>query len=144
MIKNLPDKWIRQALHNTINNIIVDGETIPNYDYQVTGNNIPSFYTLVTTQNNLVLENTKCDNLWTHFALLEVYTSYFATTNPGSRLLADNITDAVLSLTDAIVLDPLSELQIILQNETLEPDIIIKTENQNVYRKFIRYEFLIT
>lgn len=143
MIKNLPDKWIRQAIHNAINNIIVDGETIPNYDYQVTGNTIPSFYTLVTSQNNLV-EYTKCDDVWRSFTLLEIYTSYFATTNPGSKLLADNIADECLTLTDSLVLDPASDLQIITQLETIEPDLVIKTENQNVFRKFIRYEFLIT
>mgnify|MGYP007073218707 FL=1 len=144
MNKPLPDRWIRQAIHNVINNIIVDGETIPNFDYQITGNVIPSFYTLVTTQNNLVQSTTKCDDLWRSFTLVEIYTSYLGTTNPGSRLLADNITEAVLMLTDIVVLDVASGLQIITQNETVEPDLVIKTENQNVFRKFIRYEFLIT
>ena len=33
MVKSLPDKWIRKAISNKINNIVVDGVMIPCYDY---------------------------------------------------------------------------------------------------------------
>lgn len=142
MVKTLPDKWIRKAVSSAINNIVVDSITIPCYDTRVTGG-IKDNYTLMMGQSNEVDNNNKCSDMWESQILIEVYTSYDSTGNTGSRLLADNILDKVRELTDELVLDGASGLEIITQKQSFPNDLESTTTNQNVYRKFIRIEFLI-
>ena len=61
MIKSLPNKWVKKAVYDVINNIVVDGKTIRCYDTNVTGNTKPNYYTLLTTQSNDVEKANKCE-----------------------------------------------------------------------------------
>jgi len=142
MVKTLPDKYIRKAVFNAVNNIVVDTITIPCYDTRVTGK-VEDNYILMSGQSNEVDKSNKCSDKWESQILLEIYTSYDLQGNTGSRLLADNILDKVRELTDTLTLDVASGLEIVTQNQSFPNDLTSTTINQIVYRKFIRIEFLI-
>jgi len=142
MVKTLPDKYIRKAVYNAINGIVVDGEQILCYDSRVTGKGVDN-YVLMTTQSNEVDKRTKCGYDWQSQILIEVFTRYKLTGNTGSRLLADNILDEVRSLTDTLVLDGASGLSIVTQAQSFPSDLVSETNNEIIIRKFMRIEFLI-
>ncbi len=143
MNKNLPDKWIRKAIKTALNGMIVDGNKIPLYDYNVTGSNKSDFYVLITTQNNIAENVNKCSKQWRSFVLLDIVARYSNSGNIGDRLMADNILDEVRSRVDNLVLDASSGLEIVWQKDTFPNDINIITENESVFRKFTRIELYI-
>ena len=143
MNKNLPDKWIRKAIYDRINNMVVDSNTIPCYDYRVTGSNVPAHYILVTTQSSEVDKRNKCEYSWESSVLLDIVTTYKSSGNTGSRLLADNILDSARALIDGLTLDANSGLKIVTEKQGFPSDIATITKNQNVFRKFLRLELLI-
>ena len=141
MNKSLPDKWVRKAIHTVINNMVVDGNTIPCYDTRIPSKNVQSnFYVIMSTQTNQVLKQNKCENFWDSSILLDIITSYKGVANPGSRLLADNILDQVISLTNGLTLDVASGLEIMFQTENGINDLSTITETENIFRKLIRIE----
>lgn len=142
MVKTLPDKYIRKAVFDAVNNITVDGETIFCYDMRLTGKGKDN-YILLSTQINDVDKRTKCGNDWRSSILIEVYVRYKLTGNTGSRLLADNIMEEVKDLTDSLTLDVASDLDIVTQAQSFPSDLVSTTNNQIIVRKFMRIEFLI-
>lgn len=140
MVKALPDKWVRKAVFDAINNMIVDSVTVPCYDSRATSG---TTYTLMTTQSNQIDRSVKCGERWENTTLIEVFVKYSATGNPGSRLLADNILDEVRNRTQGLMLDAASGLKIEEQKESYPNDLVTVTQDENVYRKFLRYELLI-
>ena len=142
MVKNLPDKHVRKAVFDAVNNIVVDSQYIKCYDKRMTGSKYRN-YILIKTQSNEVLSNNKCEKHWESQVLIEVFTRYSITGNTGSRLLADNILDKVRANTDELVLDLSSNLKIIQQSQSFPSDLQPPTENEIIYRKFIRIEMLI-
>jgi len=143
MNKNLPDKWIRKAVFEAIDGITVDGEIINCYDTRVTGPDDPDYFVLMTTQSNEVDKANKCEYFWESQILLDVVTLYPLPGNPGSRLLADNILDAVRTNVQNLALDGASSLEIIRQTESYPNDLNLATDNEVVYRKFLRLLLLI-
>ena len=138
----LPDKYIRKALFTLINNIEVNGETITIHDSKITGSTIPSHYILMTTQTNSTNERVKCGDRWDSSILLDIVTRYGATGNTGSRLLADDIAEAVRKLLEnKLVLS--DDLNIITQKLNFPDDITSETDSENIFRKFIRIELTI-
>ena len=143
MIKPLPDKYIRQAVYNAINNLVVDTLTIPAFDSRVSGNIIPDHYILLSTQTSQVNQMTKCGDVWESSILIDVVTTYDGSGNTGSRLLSENILDAVRSATNNLVLDVSSGLVIQKQTQDFPNDIVTITENENIFRKLMRLELTI-
>tara|TARA_R110000796_G_scaffold13433_1_gene43368 strand:- start:914 stop:1351 length:438 start_codon:yes stop_codon:yes gene_type:complete len=144
MNKSLPDKWVRKAIHTAINNMVVSGKTIPCYDTRVPSNNTQSdFYVIMSTQTNSVLKLNKCEDFWESSILLDVITSYKGVGNPGSRLLVDDILNNIISLTDNLVLDAASGLDIIFQTENGINDLSSETDTENIFRKLMRIELTI-
>ena len=146
MVKTLPDKWIRKAVSEAINDIVVDSLVIPCFDQRVTRNvnsDIPMHYVLMTTQSNEVDKNNKCEWFWESQILLDIFTSYDAPGNPGSRLLADNILEKVKDQLLGFTLDVGSDLEIITQTMSFPSDISTTIKKENVFRKFLRLELLI-
>ena len=141
MVKSLPDKWIRKAVYDAVNGIVVDGETINCYDSRIPSNE--DNYILLTTQTNNVNKRNKCEYSWESSILIDIVTRYKLTGNTGSRLLADNILDKVRELTDDLTLDVASGLKIVWQIQSFPNDLVSTSENEIVYRKLIRIEFLI-
>ena len=143
MIKQLPDKYIRKAVFDAVNNLVVDTLTIPAYDSRVSGNVIPQHFILMTTQTNQVNQMTKCGDVWESSILIDIVTTYDGSGNTGSRLLSDNILDAVRNATNNLVLDVASGLVVQKQIQDFPNDIVTITENENIFRKLIRLELTI-
>lgn len=143
MRKPLPDKYVRKAIYDLINDMIVDGVTVPCFDTRVYGNQNPQAYVLMTTQTNLENKANKCEHRWDSSILLDIVTRYSGTNNPGSRLLADNIVDQILTLTGDLQLDPVSNLSVFSLTYNLPPDLPNITKSENIFRKFIRYDLII-
>ena len=143
MIKQLPNKYIRKAVFNAVNNIVVDTLTIPAFDSRVSGNVIPQHFILMTTQTNQVNQMTKCGDVWESSILIDIVTTYDGSGNTGSRLLSDNILDAVRNATNNLVLDVASGLVVQKQIQDFPNDIVTITENENIFRKLMRLELTI-
>ena len=143
MNKTLPDKFVRKAVFDAINNIVVDTLTIPCFDSEVPEGLEVDHYVLMTTQTNTVDKSNKCEYWYESSILLDIVTSYSGVGNPGSRLLADNIADAVRSATDVLTLDAGSGLVVLRQTQSFPNDVVTKTSVENIFRKFIRIELTI-
>ena len=143
MVKTLPDKWIRKAVYNAINNTVVNTFAIPCFDTRVPNNDKRSFYVIMSTQSNEVDKSVKCGYRWESQILLDVITSYDINGNTGSRLMADDILNSIKTLTDNLTLDISSGLEIITQSQSFPSDLVSTTKNEIVYRKLMRIEFLI-
>lgn len=143
MDKSLPDKWIRKAVFDLIDEITVDGETIYCYDTRVTGELDPDFYTVLSTQSNEVDKNNKCEYFWESEILIDIRAVYRLPGNVGSRLLVDNMLDSIRDLTKDITLDVSSGLEIINIIQSFPPDLNEVNESEIIYRKFLRLELII-
>ena len=134
MVSINPDKHIRKAIFDKINNIVVSGKTIPCYDSRAT--NAPSNYVLLTAQNKEVLKETKCDYEWETSTLIEIYTKVSSSGNTGSRVLLNDIEQAIYTL-----LNPKLTLQgftTITQNITFENSLETITDTEIIFRSFLR------
>jgi hypothetical protein len=143
MDKTLPDKWVRKAVSEAIDNIVVDTFIIPCYDQRVTtGLNsiIPNYYTIMSSQTNEVDKGNKCEWNWESSILINILTSYPMPGNPGSRLLADNILDQVRNNLQNFALDPASQLEVSNVNMSFPDDLVTLNNKESVFRKFIRLE----
>lgn len=143
MNKILPDKWVRKAVYDDMNNMIIGGEAIPFYDTNVTGKIIPQYYVLMTTQTNDVDKANKCEWFWDASILLDIVTIYDSPGNTGSRLMADNIADEVRNRINSLQLDAGSGLEIFTKTISFPNDISTTTNNEVVFRKLIRLEMRI-
>ena len=141
----LPDKYVRKALFTLLggaSGITVNTKNVKCYDSRVTGSTIPSQYILMTTQTSQVSEIVKCGDRWNSSILLDIVTRYPASGNTGSRLLADDIAEAVRNLLETdLTLE--GGLNVLHQKLDFPNDLSSVTENENVFRKFIRIELSI-
>ena len=138
MNKNLPNKWIRKAIFQAINNIVVDGKVVRCYDTNVSGVDVPNNYVILSTQSNIVEKANKCEYFWNSEILLDIVNIYQSAGNTGDRLLTDNITDEVRKLTDVLVLDSASDLSVISQIQSFPNGLNSTNDNQIIFRNFIR------
>ena len=138
MNKNLPNKWIRKAIFQAINNIVVDGKGVRCYDSNVSGVDVPNNYVILSTQSNIVEKSNKCEYFWNSEILLDIVNIYQSAGNMGDRLLTDNITDEVRKLTDVLVLDSASNLSVISQIQSFPNGLNSTNDNQIIFRNFIR------
>jgi hypothetical protein len=149
MDKPIPDKWIRKAIDEAINNMSVlnedTGETIqiPCFDSRVPSDKIVDHYILMTTQTNQTNRLTKCEDSYDSSILLDIITSFYGSGNFGDRSLADNILDKARDLTKNLTLDVSSGLKILRQTQNFPNDIVTITPTENVFRKLMRIELFI-
>lgn len=143
MNKELPDTHVRKAVYNAVNGLIVNGLNIPIYDYRATGPHVPDNYIIMSVQSNEVEKVNKCGWFWNSTLLLDIITIYPLPGNTGSRMMADNIVNAVRDLTYDLQLDESSGLDIVTVNQSFPSDLNATSSNQIVFRKFLRYELLI-
>jgi hypothetical protein len=142
MVKNLPDKWIRKAIYDAINNVTVNGYKIPCYDTRAPKQS-SDFYVILSTQSNEVDKSVKCGYRWESSILLDITGVYDINGNTGSRVMVDDILDIVRQNTGSLTLDVASGLEIIDINQSFPNDLVSTNLNSIVYRKFIRLELLI-
>ena len=134
MVSINPDKFIRKAISDNINNIVVSGKTIPCYDSRAT--NAPSNYVLLTAQTKEVLKETKCEYEWETSTLIEIYTKVSSSGNTGSRVLLNDIEQAIYTL----LLPKLTVAGFtnITQNITFENSLETITDTEIIFRSFLR------
>ena len=77
-----PDKFIRKAIFDLVNNIIVSGKTIKCFDSRAT--NAPAEYVLLTAQTKEVEKANKCAYRWESTILIEIYTKVSSSGNTGN------------------------------------------------------------
>lgn len=145
ILLSLPDKYVRKAIWTLLggaSGMTVNTKNVKTFDSRVTGNTIPKQYVLMTTQTNQVDESVKCDDRWSSSILLDIVTRYTAAGNTGSRLLADDIAEAIRNLLETdLTLE--GGLNVVHQVLDFPNDLSSVTENENVFRKFIRVELSI-
>lgn len=135
----LPDKHLRKAIFDALNGMTVNGQSIYVYDIRATNYN-GNAYVLISTQTNAT-ERDKCGFSWLSSCELQVVTRN--PKNAGTRLLADDIADAVINALDGISLSVASGLKILDQSFTFPADLTNESEAEIVVQKIIRYEFRI-
>ena len=134
MVSINPDKFIRKAIFDKINNIIVSGKTIPCYDSRAT--NAPSNYVLLTAQTKEVLKVTKCEYEWETSTLIEIYTKVSSSGNTGSRVLLNDIEQAIYTLLNPKL--TVAGFTNITQNITFENSLETITDTEIIFRSFLR------
>ena len=134
MVSINPDKHIRKAIFDKINNIVVNGKIIPCYDSRAT--NAPSNYVLLTAQTKEVEKSTKCDYRWTTSILIEIYTKVTSSGNTGSRLLLNDIEQVVCDLLNPKI--TVSGFENLTQNITFENSLETITDTEIIFRSFLR------
>lgn len=131
-----PDKHIRKAVFDLVNGITVSAKVIKCFDSRVTANNKLNEYVLLTSQTKNVAKTTKCDYRWETSLLIEIYTKNSSVGNPGSRLLLNDIEQAVYSLLLPKV--SVSGFNNLIQNITFETQLETITDTENIFRSFLR------
>ena len=134
MVSINPDKYIIKAIFDKINNIVVSGKIIPCYDSRAT--NAPSNYVLLTAQTKEVLKETKCEYEWGTSTLIEIYTKVSSSGNTGSRVLLNDIEQAIYTLLlPKLTVQGFSN---ITQNITFENSLETITDTEIIFRSFLR------
>ena len=143
MIKTIPDQHIRKAIFYLFNRTIVDCNTINVYDtyYASKGDELEA-YVIMSTQSNDV-QYQKCEDFWNSEILLEICTWYGGSANTGSRLLADQILDALRNALEVDLDLSGGGLEVIRQVITIPNDLTTQLVNGVLFRKFIRLELRI-
>jgi len=141
MVNVNPDKFIRKAVFDATNNIVVNSKTIKTFDSRVAGNDNFSEYILLTAQNKDVLKNTKCEHEWECSLLIEIYTRYSSSGNTGSRLLLNDIEQAVMDfLNPKLIIEGFTN---VTQNINFETSLETVTDTENIYRSFLRLNLIL-
>jgi hypothetical protein len=142
MIETNPDKYIRKAVFDLVNGIVVNGKTINCFDTRVTGNAAADQYILLTAQTKEVDKSTKCGYDWITSLLIEIYTKSSANGNSGSRVLVNDIEQAIYTLLSPkiTVLNYTNQTQ----NVTFETQLETVTTTENIFRSFIRLNLTLT
>jgi len=131
-----PDKYIRKAVFDLTNNIVVNTKTIKCFDSRVTGNANLTEYILLTAQTKEVLKATKCEYDWETSMLIEIYTKTSSAGNSGSRVLLNDIESAVMALLNPKI--TVAGFTNVTQNITYENQLETVTDNENIFRSFMR------
>jgi hypothetical protein len=142
MIETNPDKYIRKAVFDLVNGIVVNGKTINCFDTRLTGNAAADQYVLLTAQTKEIDKSTKCGYDWTTSLLIEIYTKTSANGNSGSRVLVNDIEQAIYTLLSPkiTVLNYTNQTQ----NVTFETQLETVTTTENIFRSFIRLNLTLT
>ena len=129
-----PDKEVRKAIFDQINNMTVGSYQIPCYDVRAT-NFKGKFYVIMSTQTNDLI-NDKCNNKWQHSILLDFVTRLDR--NSGSRVLVDDMIDEAIDKLNGLTINGFTVSGWTI---TAPNDITTVTDSETIHRKFLRYEF---
>lgn len=125
-----PDKWIRKYFSDTLNGLTVSGKVIPISDMRLPDNS--NAYILMTTVDKSHDQETKCNKVWNFQQTLDVVTIYPG--NTGSRLLCDDIHEAVLNACENITVQ---HFEVYDKFYDFAPDLSSQTATQTIFRKII-------
>jgi len=129
-----PDKYIRGAVHALINGIVVNTKVIKCFDSRAT--NAPMEYVLLTAQSKEVLKPNKCEYQFETSLLIEIYTKTTSSGNTGSRVLLNDIEQAVYTL--LLPKLTVAGFENLTQNITFENSLDTPTDTELISRSFMR------
>lgn len=133
MITINPDKYIRKAIYDLLNNIVVSGKTIKCFDARVYGNQDVSDYIILANQMKNVDKATKCEYRWNGSIMIEIYTR-----SSSSRVLLNDIEQAVTDLLTPKI--SVENYEVIYQDITYVTQLESFTDTENIYRSFLTLE----
>jgi len=136
MINKNPDKYIRKAVYDKLNNIVVSDNIIKCYDSRVSGNSDINNYILFTSQTKEIDKATKCGYRWETSLLIEIFTKTSSAGNSGSRVLVNDIEEACYTLLTPYL--TFTDFQNLNQVLTFETQLETVTDTENIFRSFIR------
>ena len=142
MVSINPDKYIRKSVFDLINDIVVSDKVIKCFDTRVTGNAALNEYVLLTAQTKEIDKSTKCGYDWTTSLLIEIYTKTSSSGNSGSRLLLNDIEQAVYTLLSPKI--TVANYTNQTQNITFETQLETVTTTENIFRSFLRLNLTLT
>ena len=142
MISINPDKHIRKAVFDLVNNIVVGGKTVKCFDTRLTGSAAMNQYVLLTDQTKEIDKSTKCGYDWTTSLLIEIYTKSSSNGNSGSRLLVNDIEQAIYTLLSPTLV--VANFTNQTQNVTFETQLETITSTEVILRSFIRLNLTLT
>ena len=129
MAKPNPNKFIRKAIYDLVNPVY------PCYDMQVTGNLNPTQYVIISTQDKTDVNPNKCTHRWEVSTLLDIVCIYNGAGNTGSRVVNDDMEQAIRTLLENITI---TGYRVLIQNFEYPSNLDSSTSTQVVYRNFIR------
>lgn len=141
MVNVNPDKFIRKAVFDLTNNIVVRSKIIKCFDSRATGNADLSEYILMTAQTKDVIKSTKCEHEWEASLLIEIYTKTSSAGNSGSRVLLNDIEQAVIDLLTPKI--TVSGFTNVTQNISYETQLETVTDTENIFRSFLRLNLIL-
>lgn len=138
MISTNPDKYIRKAIFDLLNDIEVSGKTIKCFDSRITANAKLLNYILLTAQTKTINKANKCEYRWNTSVLIEIFTKASSQGNTGSRVLLNDIEQAVNDLLlPQITVD---NFQVVTQNIAFSTQLETITDTENIFRSFLTLE----
>ena len=143
MNKTYPDKYIRKALFDMLDGIVVNTETINVYDTKVTGVADPDNYILLTSQTAEVDKANKCEYHWDSTIVLDVITKFARRGNPGSRVLVDDIIEEVRDQIVSTGITLGGGLTVMHYDFSVPNGFTDALDNEIIQRKIIRLELRI-
>ena len=132
-----PDKHIRKAIYDLINNMVVSGNTIPCFDMRVPGTTNPMYYVLLESQTKAPTNKSKCGYQWDCMITIDVITKY-DTGNAGSRVLLNDIEEKILELMEGFTMTDLFSIEFD-GSQSLDST----TDSEVMFRELIRYRIII-
>jgi hypothetical protein len=133
MITINPDKYIRKAIYDLLNNIVVSGKTIKCYDARVFGNQDVEQYIVLTNQTKSIDKTNKCEYRWQATVLIEIYTR-----DSSSRVFLNDIEQAVNDLLNPKI--TVENYDVITQDITYTTQLESFTDTENIFRSFMTLE----
>lgn len=142
-MKRNPDKWIRQAVTDRIDGVIVDGIPIPCIDVNYTGNTQPQFYVAKSTQTKADNQTTKCGWQWDCTILLDLITRYPSTGNIGTRVFLNDIEEKIILLMNNFSINGGFQIneRVRLEDST---EMDGNTDTEIYFRQLMRYRIIVT
>lgn len=133
MITINPDKYIRKAIYDLLNNIVVSGKTIKCFDARVFGNQNVSDYIILGNQTKNIDKANKCEYRWNGTVMIEIYTR-----SSSSRVLLNDIEQAVTDLLSPKI--TVDNYDVIYQDLSYVTQLESFTDTENIYRSFMTLE----
>lgn len=141
MISTNPDKFIRKAVHDLVNGIVVNGKQIFCFDSRLAGNSKLTEYVLLSSQTKEVDKATKCEYRWETSLLIEIFTKTSSAGNSGSRVLVNDIEQAMLDLLNPKI--TVQGFENMTQNITFEANLETVTDTEVIFRSMMRLNLIL-
>jgi hypothetical protein len=131
---NNPNKYVRKVISDAI------GPTYPIFDMEVTGNQNPTEYVLMSTQSKAIDKANKCNYRWETYLLLDLVTIYNGAGNPGSRAKVDDMENVIMDLIKDV---QIPGYEVVNRSYEFPDNLDNISSTQNVFRNFIRVILLL-